>query len=214
MVRPERPVRRLRAALSVLFACAAAAAAAAGAWAGGAPAVTPTPVPLAPCRIGQQRLTALTPLATVRRAVAGAFPRATFADMAGSDPDYRRLRVTEGGAPLMIVNYHARNPARAVASIELLSPRFELMPGVRPGVPLSVAARSLGQVTLSYNPEIGVEAIDAPGLLPTLANWEGKGCVVNPRMGPGRRIGLYPAGTFETHRYRPGAVISQIEIGF
>ncbi|HEX8446829.1 MAG TPA: hypothetical protein VF649_09460 [Sphingomonas sp.] len=180
--------------------------------AGAAPAATP--FPLAPCAIGAQRLTADTTLAAARQAIARAFPSATFQDGTGTDPSRRQLRVTEGGAPLMIVSYYPRTAGRLLATVELLSPRFELMPGVRPGVPLAVAARSIGPIQLSYNPETQVEQIDAPALEQVLAGWQGKGCVVNPRLGPNGRVGLYPAGATETRRYRSTAIIRQIEIAF
>lgn len=173
-----------------------------------------TPFPLAPCRIGGQAIGANTPLAKVRDALSRAFPQAQLIDGATGEPARRRLRVMEAGKLLLTVTYYPHARGQPPASILFQAPRFQLMPGVAPGSSLAQVARSTGSLTISHNPEIGMESLDAPGLRETYAAWEGRGCTVNLRLGPGTRVGRYQPGRTDTGRYAAGAHITGVEVEF
>ena len=88
------------------------------------------------------------------------------------------------------------------------------MPRVALGSRLDQLARRAGPLTISHNPEIGVETLDAAGLRETYAVWEGRGCTVNLRLGPGVRVGRYGQGRTDADRYTAGAYITGVEVEF
>ena len=173
-----------------------------------------TPFILAPCRIGGQAIGSNTPLVTIRAALSQAFPQARLINAPTSEPQRRQLRVMEGHDLLLTVTYNLHAHGQPPASILFQAPRFLLMPGVGPGSSLVRVARAAGPVTISYNPEIGVETLDSPDLRNAYGAWEHRGCTVNLRLGPDARVGQYGPGRTDTNRYARGARITGIELEF
>jgi hypothetical protein len=173
-----------------------------------------TPFTLAPCRIGGRAIGSNTPLVTIRAALSHAFPRARLIDAPTPEPQRRRLRVMEGHDLLLTVTYYPHAHGQPPASILFQAPRFLLIPGVGPDSSLVRVARAAGPVTISYNPEIGVETLDAPGLRNAYGAWEHRGCTVNLRLGPDARVGRYGPGRTDTDRHVTGARITGIEVEF
>jgi len=174
------------------------------------PSNAATPVPLAPCLIGAIHLASKMPLATLQGAIGRAFPGAEWTSGKAGGL-FGSVVVSAGGERLMTIAYLARTPGRQVDHIDLVSPRFQLAPGVMPGMSLT-SRTALGAVRVEMNPTDGVEYIAAPAIGGTLSAWEQAGCPVQLRAAVGSTVGAYAPGATDTERRRPGARLGRLEL--
>lgn len=190
----------------------AAVAAAALALSQAAPARAATPVAIAPCRIGGIKVVHMMRLTALTAAAKRAFPTATTTTVRAKEIPNWRTEVRDGTDVLMTVESGGRTADTAdVVVIDLKSSRFQLAPGLYPGVPLAAAAKVLGPITLADNPTNETEDVSASRLAALLAGWETAHCPINLRVGPGK-AGIYPGEESETTRFRPGAKVIAFEI--
>jgi hypothetical protein len=176
-----------------------------------APAVA-TPVPLAPCQVGAIRLTHDMSLSSFAAAITRVFPAATVATAVTRS----RVRTTvrDGADVLMTVESGGRTLASArVVSVDLRSARFQLAPGLYPGVPLARAARVLAPITIDKDPEGGAEMVASPRLDAMLKGWEQVHCGLMLVPGPGT-VELYTAKDegMSALRFKPGARVASFSV--